>query len=74
MPKLYSARIIISAFERAGFEFVSQRGSHVKLQKVQGKKTLTLIVPQHKEVAMGTFFSILRQAETTREEFEKLLR
>jgi predicted RNase H-like HicB family nuclease len=33
----------------------------------------TAIVPDHKEVAIGTFQSILRQAAMTREEFENYL-
>lgn len=71
MPKLYSARTVISALHKAGFSLVSQRGSHIKLQKVMSEKTFTTIVPNHKEIATGTFSSILRQAGLTKKEFEK---
>lgn len=74
MPKLYSARQILSASKRAGFTQVSQKGSHIKLTKKQSEKTLIVIVPFHKEVALGTFQSILKQASLTREEFEKFIR
>lgn len=74
MPKLYSARTILSALKRANFIIVSQKGSHVKLSKKLTDKTLTVIVPNHKEVAQGTFSSILNQAAMTKIEFEKYLR
>ncbi len=37
------------------------------------EKVHTVIIPFHKEVAVGTFSSILRQAGKTREAFQKLL-
>lgn len=74
MPKLYSARTIIKALERNGFILIGQKGSHVKLRRKLGEHKLTVIVPCHKEVAIGTFLSILKQAGITRKEFEKLLR
>ena len=73
MPKLYSARTIIKVLERNGFILISQKGNHVKLQKKLGEQKLTVIVPYHKEVAMGTFSSVLKQAGITRKEFEKLV-
>ncbi|MCL5428234.1 MAG: hypothetical protein M1347_00315 [Chloroflexi bacterium] len=33
-----------------------------------------MIVPKHKEVAMGTFQSILNQASMSRSEFEEFMR
>ena len=72
MPKLYSARVVISTLQRAGFSVISQRGSHIKLQRVAKEKTFTAIVPNHKEIAIGTFSSILRQAGLTKKEFEDL--
>lgn len=74
MPKLYSARVILSALQKAGFVIISQKGSHIKLHKRQGEKTLIVIVPNHKEVAIGTFGSILRQAKMTKEELEKFIK
>lgn len=71
MPKFYSARAIVNALKRAGFSITSQRGSHIKLTKRLKQKTLTPIVPNHKEVVLGTFRSILLQAEMTEEEFKK---
>jgi len=31
MPKLYSAREVLNTLKRAGFDIVSQKGSHIKL-------------------------------------------
>jgi len=60
--------------ERAGFWVVSQKGSHVKLRGIKNGKLQTVIVPNHKEVALGTFRSILSQASLTLDEFEGYLR
>lgn len=74
MPKLYSAKVILSALRRAEFSIISQKGSHIKLYKREGDKSYTVIIPNHKEVAIGTFGSILNQANMTRKEFEKFVR
>lgn len=71
MPKLYSARQVLSALQKLGFSIVSQRGSHIKLRKKIGVITHSPIVPHHKQIAHGTFQSILKQAGITKEEFEK---
>ena len=72
MPKLYSARQILSALQRAGFKIVSQKGSHIKLKGIRNGHLRIMIVPNHKEAAVGTFFSILRQADRNRLEFENI--
>jgi predicted RNA binding protein YcfA (HicA-like mRNA interferase family) len=54
---MYSGRGVLAALRKAGFEQVSQRGSHVKLRDGAGR---TVIVPEHREVARGTLRSILR--------------
>lgn len=72
MPKLYSGQKIIKILQRAGFWQVSQKGSHIKLKGIRHGKLRTVIVPNHKEVALGTFRSILSQAEMTLDEFESL--
>lgn len=74
MPKLYSARLILSALQRLGFSLIHQKGSHVKLYKRQNDKSFTVIVPNHKEIAIGTFNSILKQAGITRKELEKFIK
>lgn len=59
---------------RAGFEQVSQKGSHLKLRRRTTATTLTVIVNHpSREYPEGTFASILKQAGMSREEFERLV-
>ncbi|WP_445630837.1 type II toxin-antitoxin system HicA family toxin [Nostoc sp. DSM 114167] len=58
--------------EAAGFEEVSQKGSHVKFVKSTEEGIRTAIVPSHREITIGTLGSILRQAGISVEEFEVL--
>ena len=41
-----------------GFEEVATKGSHVKFSKVEEAGTRTAVVPNHREVAIGTIRSI----------------
>lgn len=73
MPlKPLSYREIKRKLEAAGFEVVSQKGSHVKFAKDTTEGKLTTIVPKYKEVTIGTIGSILRQAGLSVDEFESL--
>jgi predicted RNA binding protein YcfA (HicA-like mRNA interferase family) len=73
MPlKPLSYREIKRKLETAGFEVVSQKGSHVKFAKDASEGKRTAIVPKYKEVTIGTITSILRQAGLSVDEFEQL--
>ena len=74
MSRFYSGEKIIKALQRVGFYKVSTKGSHVKLRGIRFGKLQTVIVPKHKEVAMGTFQSILKQAAMEFEELRKYLK
>lgn len=73
MPEIYSARELINILKRAGFQIISQKGSHIKLRGIKDGKIQTVIVPNHKEIAKGTFKSILIQANLTKKEFDSFL-
>jgi len=73
MPKLYSAKQILKALQKVGFVKISQKGSHIKFRGLREGRLLTVIVPDHKAIAKGTFASILRQADMTKSEFESYL-
>ncbi|MBA4179934.1 MAG: addiction module toxin, HicA family [Anaerolinea sp.] len=74
MSRLPSSRETLRALERAGFEQVSQKGSHVKLRLLIGQGVRTVIVPHpRRELSAGTFGSILKQAGLSLLEFEDLL-
>ena len=66
MSKLLSSEKIIKTLLKFGFQFVSQRGSHQKYQK----EGFTVIVPSpRKEIPIGTFRSIVRQAGLSVDDF-----
>jgi predicted RNA binding protein YcfA (HicA-like mRNA interferase family) len=53
-----------------GFREVRRRGSHIIMQKTQSDGTVTVPVPNHREMRMGTLQSIIRQSGVLRTEFE----
>ena len=56
--------------ERCGFLEVRRRGSHVVMQRRMETGTVTVPVPDHRELAIGTLLSIIRQSAVSRSEFE----
>lgn len=76
MPKLpqISANQLIRALCKIGFREVSQKGSHIKLQRKVNNRIQTIIVPNHKSIRKGTLKNgILNQIPLTIVEFLKLL-
>ena len=75
MPKfpVVSGKQVIKALEKAGFKSVSQRGSHVKLRKIDSDGKKTVIVPLRPVIRTGTMKSILRQSHLSLEELQKFL-
>ena len=69
LPQVSGAEVV-RALGRAGFEQVSQRGSHVKLRHPDGPMA---IVPLHRQLARGTLHSILRQAGLSADQLRELL-
>lgn len=61
-----SGKEAVKIFERFGYIFDHQTGSHMILWH-DSKPTLS--VPNHKELAPGLLRSLIRQAEITVEEF-----
>ena len=58
--------------QAASFAEVDQSGSHAKFVKYAEEGVLTAIVPRHREIAVGTLRSILRQAGISPDKFEDL--
>jgi predicted RNA binding protein YcfA (HicA-like mRNA interferase family) len=73
LPKLptLSGREAIAVLEKNGFSKVRQRGSHIVMQKALQDTTITVPVPDHKELRIGTLRSIIRQSQLPRSSFEK---
>ena len=53
-----------------GFIEVRQKGSHIVMQKKTKDRTITVPVPNHPEIKIGTLKSIIRQSKIPRENFE----
>jgi predicted RNA binding protein YcfA (HicA-like mRNA interferase family) len=53
-----------------GFEIARQKGSHIVMQKKTDTSTVTIPVPNHKEIKIGTLKSIIRQSQISPSEFE----
>ena len=64
LPKISGAQAI-RIFECLGFRVVRQKGSHVVLRK----ENRGCVIPIHKELAIGTLKSAIKQAGITAEEF-----
>jgi predicted RNA binding protein YcfA (HicA-like mRNA interferase family) len=56
----------------AGFAPVATHGSHVKFLRETEVEARVVIVPRHREIAVGTLRSIVRQAGMTVAQFEDL--
>jgi len=67
-----SFREIRRRLERAGFAEASQKGSHVKFVRRLGNVVDTVIVPNRREVPVGTLHSILNQAHLSLEQWDGL--
>jgi predicted RNA binding protein YcfA (HicA-like mRNA interferase family) len=65
-----SGRQICRILEQHGFIEVRRRGSHIVMQLRTETSTITVPVPDHDTVAIGTLRSIIRQSGLGRQPFE----
>lgn len=72
MPRLrvLSGREVCKILAEHGFKEVRQKGSHIILQKTSGDTTITVPVPDHPELRLGTLVGIIRQSGLPRLFFE----
>lgn len=73
MPKLpvLSARKLIKAFKKMGFDEIRQTGSHIVMKHTDGK---IAIIPNHKQIKKGTLRNgILKPLNISIEELMKQL-
>ncbi|HSW56683.1 MAG TPA: type II toxin-antitoxin system HicA family toxin [Ignavibacteriaceae bacterium] len=68
--KVLSGKDVWKILEQNGFQMVRQKGSHIVMQKKIGETTITVPVPNHSELKIGTLQSIIRQSKLNRELFE----
>ena len=76
MPKLpvASGSDVVKALERAGYEVLRQRGSHVIMINRRAMQTIPVPLHGSKSLASGTLRGIIRDAGLTVEESIRLLR
>lgn len=67
MPSLpiVSGAQAVKASEKSGFKFIRQKGSHIIMRRGQA----VCVVPNHRELKLGTLTGILKQAGVGTEEF-----
>jgi len=72
LPKLrvLSGREACRILAAHGFAEVRRKGSHIVMQKKQANSTITVPVPDHAELRLGTLQSIIRQSGLERNLFE----
>lgn len=68
--KALSGKEVCAILGDHGFVEVRRRGSHIVMQKRTEQGTVTVPVPDHKEILTGTLLSIIRQLRVPRKEFE----
>jgi predicted RNA binding protein YcfA (HicA-like mRNA interferase family) len=68
--KVLSGQDVCAILKRHGFVEVRRRGSHIVMQKSWPNTTITVPVPDHASLKIGTLQSIIRQSEVPRSDFE----
>jgi predicted RNA binding protein YcfA (HicA-like mRNA interferase family) len=68
--RVLSGREICRILEEFGFIQERVRGSHIIMKRSTANSTTSVPVPNHREVAVGTLRSIIRQSGLTTEPFE----
>ena len=69
-----SGRDVLQALLRAGFQLSHTRGSHYYLRKPGATGLVVVPVHGNRDLPPGTLRSILRQADLTVEDLNRLLR
>ncbi len=68
--RVLSGREVCQILQQQGFDEVRRRGSHVVMQRRRPEGTVTVPVPDHAEIKIGTLLSIIRQSGVPRAAFE----
>lgn len=68
--RVLSGREVCKILTQHGFSEVRRKGSHLVMQKRISDSTITVVVPDHAELRIGTLSSIIRQSQLARSLFE----
>jgi predicted RNA binding protein YcfA (HicA-like mRNA interferase family) len=66
---VFSGEEIVRIMESEGFFRARQKGSHLIMQRRTESGTITVPVPLHRSVRVGTLQAIIRQSGIARERF-----
>ena len=66
-----SGEEVCNILRKRGFQNIRQRGSHIVLKKVDGN--IGTVVPNHRELKIGTLKGILKLAKVNEETFAEYL-
>jgi len=69
--RVLSGRAVCKILSEQGFVEVRQKGSHIVMQKGTQDSTITVPIPNHSELRIGTLLSIVRQSKLPRSLFEE---
>ena len=65
-----SGKDVCVILSKNGFVQVRQQGSNIIMQKKIENSTITIPVPNHKELKVGTLYSIIRRSGLNKTDFE----
>ncbi len=68
--RVLSGQQVCDILAEHGFILVRQRGSHIVMQLRTEDSTISVTVPNHRELKQGTLRSIIRQSGLPRSLFE----
>lgn len=68
--RVLSGKDVCAILAKHGFVEVRKHGSHIVMQRRTASGTVTVPVPDHDELRIGTLQSIIRQSGLPRSEFE----
>ncbi len=72
LPQI-SGKELIKILCKLGFEVVRQKGSHVRLEKKTGERTIKLTIPIHPKLKKGTLSRIIKDSKVSEEEFTEFI-
>ena len=68
--RVLSGAQAVTILRANGFREIRRKGSHILMQRQLPDTTITVPVPDHRELKAGTLASIIRQSRLPRELFE----
>lgn len=66
---LISGDQAVKYFQKAGYQIIRQRGSHIRMRHLTDPAKQPLTIPRHKELGRGLIRKLLRDAGLSMEEF-----